>query len=722
MTGSATGNATREALSVGIAMAGMILAEIAVPQYATYVYTEEILHFIPVVIFAALSVGNFLSLWWRTEKIGPTLWLHIAGTLTLVSLLGFCFAKELGLLLVALPFVPYGAYLASLFGVSVLRVLVVGMGLGAVALYIIMGVSFQFLAPYSIAVAVGLPLLAALLRQATIRWSAFALLIFLTTFVGVNTDLFMPRLLIQDIVSGFSGAKRVMDPIFTPLIRTDLFQATDGRRLIVTNGRRFAAVETAAAIASRKDPNSLFAPSYDVPYLYRQPKKVLVIGPAEGNNIIAAMKFNAQNITAVDINPAVFTIMKGKLSEFSGGFYSDPRVTTIAAEGRHYLETSAEKFDLITLQGVQTGSHNDFRNVGKIESFLFTEEALRTLYDHLSDQGVLWIEEYVWRIGKDDSNMSLVKWLAGIAKAKLKLNSPELQVFSMGFRQAERNPKGKDRRWREGVLVSKKPLGATKEEIQSKLPSFLLPIEIPSIEEVEKFPPVVDSRPYIQQETRFIMSMRIGGAVLSIVLLCFAAFMMRGNKDVNAYKRHVDVSLFFIGIGFIVLLVAAVSPITLLLGDPQLATPVLFMTIYAFGVLGGLLALRANLKISQLSLGFVVAYLLALPWIFNLLKSVLLGSQSELFRVVVVVLLIAPVAVLAELPYIWLLSAFDGRSRARAFTVENLGTFVGIPIGIWCQLVFGQNGSMTVAAISYAIAFIALMRSRTLQSEPALAT
>jgi hypothetical protein len=63
---------------------------------------------------------------------------------------------------------------------------------------------------------------------------------------------------------------------------------------------------------------------------------VLNIGSGGGREVLNALHHGATDVTAVDVSEVtVNELMKGRLREFSGGLYLDPRVHAVADEGRY---------------------------------------------------------------------------------------------------------------------------------------------------------------------------------------------------------------------------------------------------------------------------------------------------------------------------------------------------------------------------------------------------
>ncbi|MBK8978520.1 MAG: hypothetical protein IPM29_21695 [Planctomycetes bacterium] len=116
---------------------------------------------------------------------------------------------------------------------------------------------------------------------------------------------------------------------------------------------------------------------------------VLVIGIGGAPDLQTALHFDAARITGVDINATTVAMGQGPLADFLGRPYDDPRVAIHLRDGRSFVRSSPERFDLIQLSGVDTKSVLASGTLALNESYLYTAEAFDEYLDHLSDRGLL---------------------------------------------------------------------------------------------------------------------------------------------------------------------------------------------------------------------------------------------------------------------------------------------------------------------------------------------
>ncbi len=121
----------------------------------------------------------------------------------------------------------------------------------------------------------------------------------------------------------------------------------------------------------------------------REKDNALVIGSGGGRDVVVALLGEVNSITAVEVNPDVVQLVKD-YADFNGGIYADhPNVRVVVQEGRNYLRTTEEQFDLIMLALPVTKSSRSVKGYALTENYLFTVEAMEDYLDHLTPEGRL---------------------------------------------------------------------------------------------------------------------------------------------------------------------------------------------------------------------------------------------------------------------------------------------------------------------------------------------
>jgi Spermine/spermidine synthase domain len=133
---------------------------------------------------------------------------------------------------------------------------------------------------------------------------------------------------------------------------------------------------------------------YGAPYERRAEsplEDVLVIGAGSGSDVAIALSEGAEHVDAVDIDPRIVQIGVDRNPD---GAYQDPRVDRHINDGRAFLQGTDNKYDLILFALPDSLSLVSGASQIRLESFLFTEEALKAAREHLTDDGVFAMYNY----------------------------------------------------------------------------------------------------------------------------------------------------------------------------------------------------------------------------------------------------------------------------------------------------------------------------------------
>ena len=112
---------------------------------------------------------------------------------------------------------------------------------------------------------------------------------------------------------------------------------------------------------------------------------VLIIGAGSGTDTSLALARGARHVDAVEIDPELARIGREFHPEH---VYTDPRVTVTVNDGRAFLRATTQTYDLIIF--ALTDSLTLVTSTGsvRLESFLFTDEAIAAARDRLAPDGV----------------------------------------------------------------------------------------------------------------------------------------------------------------------------------------------------------------------------------------------------------------------------------------------------------------------------------------------
>jgi len=138
-------------------------------------------------------------------------------------------------------------------------------------------------------------------------------------------------------------------------------------------------------------------PAYALPHLMnrdagRPPfENVMIIGAGSGNDVSRALQWGAKHIDAIEIDPAIYRLGQTYHPDQP---YADPRVEIHLDDGRNFLRSTDRKYDLIVYALVDSlVLHSGYSNI-RLESFLFTRQAFEDVRRHLKPNGTFVIYNY----------------------------------------------------------------------------------------------------------------------------------------------------------------------------------------------------------------------------------------------------------------------------------------------------------------------------------------
>jgi SAM-dependent methyltransferase len=135
-------------------------------------------------------------------------------------------------------------------------------------------------------------------------------------------------------------------------------------------------------------------PFYAYPYTHLVgggPGSVLIVGAGSGNDVALALREGATHVDAVEIDPALQRLGARSHPEHP---YEDPRVSVHIDDGRAFLERSNARYDLILFALPDSLTLVSGQGGLRLESYLFTREAIESVRDHLAPDGVFSMYNY----------------------------------------------------------------------------------------------------------------------------------------------------------------------------------------------------------------------------------------------------------------------------------------------------------------------------------------
>ena len=141
------------------------------------------------------------------------------------------------------------------------------------------------------------------------------------------------------------------------------------------------------------------APVAQKEYFYQWPytvfgdtfDEVLILGAGSGTDVAAALRHGAKHVTAVDIDPVILRLGAERHPDKP---YSDPRVTVVSDDARHFLRTTTKQYDLVVFALIDSLTVQSSFSGVRLESYMFTKESFEAVRERLSPRGVMVLYNY----------------------------------------------------------------------------------------------------------------------------------------------------------------------------------------------------------------------------------------------------------------------------------------------------------------------------------------
>ena len=154
-----------------------------------------------------------------------------------------------------------------------------------------------------------------------------------------------------------------------------------GEQSFLTNGR----VEASSHLQAQQ---VQFALGHLPMLLHRDPKRALVVGLGSGMTLGAvSVHPSLEQVTLAELEPRVLGVAR-TFAEYNHHVLDHPKLKIVFNDGRNYLLTTTERFDVITADPI----HPWFRGAG----YLYTAEYFKLVADHLRPGGLAsqWLPIY----------------------------------------------------------------------------------------------------------------------------------------------------------------------------------------------------------------------------------------------------------------------------------------------------------------------------------------
>ena len=459
-----------------------------------------------------------------------------------------------------------------------------------------------------------------------------------------------PALAIMLILLGLESV--VATDSWSPYYKIRLIPQPSGAITLLVNGIPHQTIEA----ASRKlDVVSI----YGIPYtrMRATPNDVLIVGAGTGDDVAIALRLGARHVDAVEIDPRIHAIGVQLNPDRA---FQDPRVTSFVNDGRAFLVQTRRRYDLILFALPDSLTLVAGQSSLRLESYLFTAEAMQAARRHLTPEGAF--GEY---------NYYREQWLIDRLAGTLQ------QVYGRAPCVDSVGEFG-----RLAVLMASSSATALQCPTTWQPASPTTP------------PPATDDYPFLYLQARTIPDFYL--LTLALILGSALLLVRLSAGTLRPMGRYLD--LFCMGAAFLLLETKNVVQFALLFGTTWFVNSLVFVGILLAVYLAIEVARRVDLGPSwRLYLALLVA--LAVAWLV----------QPELLLTLAVVPRFVAAIVIAFAPVFLANLVFARRFRDvsasnLAFAANLLGAMVGGVLE-YASLLTGYRALLILIALLYAGAF-----------------
>jgi len=154
--------------------------------------------------------------------------------------------------------------------------------------------------------------------------------------------------------------------------------------------------------------------------------KVCTIGVGGGMDILVALGNNAKKITAVEVNPVMVYLCRERYVETTMNVFNDRKIKWVINEGRHFLASTDEKFDIIQLSGVDTFAALSSGAYVLSENYLYTTNAIKDIYERLTDNGIYSVSRWFFDPPRESLRLAVI---VETALKEMGISEPEKHIF-----------------------------------------------------------------------------------------------------------------------------------------------------------------------------------------------------------------------------------------------------------------------------------------------------
>jgi spermidine synthase len=438
-------------------------------------------------------------------------------------------------------------------------------------------------------------------------------------------------------------------------------------------------------------------------------RNALIIGVGGGQEVLTAQMAGFKDIEAVDINKGSFDAVHA-LADASGDIFQQEGVEAIVSDGRNYIRSTENTYDLIYLSLVMKQSEHGL-GLALTENFIYTQEAIKEYMDKLNDNGRLAF------LLHNDTELNKIMHAAktyyreqGISEEDEKNYMAVVGTYQhLGHVVAGM---GGSQITRPLIILQKQPF---EQETAASLFNAAqriqqIPVHIPHVyDQFQNLKKLFDTQdvnveanrdnmPFFYNTTETLPATLYFGLFLTLLTALFIL-----SRKVLLSGQAVYFS--GIAIGFMLIEVTFIQKLILPLGHPTLSFVIVLGVLLVAGGLGSYFSNRWRLFQNRYLPLFMVGCLAILAnamigWYYN---NPLDWSQT--YRVLTVIGLLFPLGFFMGMPFPFGLSRLKREQIAMSWGFNGVMTVAGSLLAAMISLTFGFAITIWVGAALYVVLF-----------------
>jgi hypothetical protein len=464
------------------------------------------------------------------------------------------------------------------------------------------------------------------------------------------------------------------------------------------------------------------------------PKRACIVGPGGGRDILKALQGGATDVEVVELNPYTVDAVSRVFGDYTGDPYHLPGVHAFVGEGRSHFTRTTTPCDVIEISQIDTFAASAAGAYALTENSLYTVQAIRMFWSHLTNRGALSISRWVSGPAWPESVRLVLLEAEALQQEGIGDPRQYMIVFAAGDTA--------------NVLLFRQPV--TPETLESAKAlavnrgfAILWPIMTRQVAPLASalidgpsamtragydMSPPTDDRPFFFQTLNILnLSSHAGEAgtdreqsvvllrrlvailaTLTFVLVVLPVFA-RGRLPRGG--RLVSNTLFFsaIGTGFMFIEIPLLQRLSIYLGHPSYSTTVVLGSLLVGAGIGASLASRVP---ESRRTRAVLSVALGVGVIVTALIGIAGATMTQPFsvRAAISIVALTSAGLLLGLPFPLGMACFDDRDRSWYWAINGATSVLASVLAIVIALLAGFTTVMAIAVGCYLLAALTLPR------------